>query len=205
MTAPLAYNSPHYVYRCFDADGRLVYVGCTKDPATRLAHHRSNAFWAGEVARVKMTVHPTKATGRAAERRAIRTESPRFNNMGRWATRGGWTSQQYVDFAHTLLAKGTFATSYNRGRLVKLFAEYLVKFGEPHPLDAKIRELWTQQDETQRRERALNELSSRARRLEIEAEEAAWLAAHVAECDLCQRHGALHPDCGDDGENEVAA
>lgn len=40
---------PHFVYRCFDADGRLLYVGLTKNPEQRLAGHRSQTLWFGDV------------------------------------------------------------------------------------------------------------------------------------------------------------
>lgn len=30
---------PHYLYRCYDANGRLLYIGCTIDPFKRWREH----------------------------------------------------------------------------------------------------------------------------------------------------------------------
>lgn len=31
----------HFLYRCYDADGRLLYIGCTSDVERRIEGHRS--------------------------------------------------------------------------------------------------------------------------------------------------------------------
>lgn len=38
----------HYVYRCFDADGELLYIGCTQYPDRRLTqeHPKRSPWWA---------------------------------------------------------------------------------------------------------------------------------------------------------------
>lgn len=35
----------HYVYRAYDADGRLLYVGCTKRLELRQKEHRTESNW----------------------------------------------------------------------------------------------------------------------------------------------------------------
>jgi predicted GIY-YIG superfamily endonuclease len=80
---------PHFVYRCFDAAGQLLYVGCALDVEDRMFHHthtcnigkvpngqlqRHMTSWTAEE-------HPDKATARAAERRTIAAEAPLLNRQ----------------------------------------------------------------------------------------------------------------------------
>lgn len=75
----------HYVYRCYDASGLLLYVGCTRDVAGRLQVHASS--WnnpASAVLNMRMASHeveefPTFEAARAAEREAIANEAPLAN------------------------------------------------------------------------------------------------------------------------------
>lgn len=79
-------NTPHVLYRCYDAAGRLLYIGCTHDINLRMDVHRSS--WSNPVSGVlNMRMeryevsdkYPSKATGRAAERQAIYDEEPLLN------------------------------------------------------------------------------------------------------------------------------
>jgi predicted GIY-YIG superfamily endonuclease len=75
----------HYVYRCYDADDRLLYIGCTEDLVSRFAVHASS--WSNPVSgtlNLRMVRHtveefPDKASGRKAEREAIYNEAPLLN------------------------------------------------------------------------------------------------------------------------------
>ncbi len=119
----------HYVYRCYGEDGRLVYVGCTQNLAGRLANHRSTSFWAPYVVKVRASVYPTKAAGRAAEAKAIRHEDPRFNCLGRWITHATWTAEQYRDYCRALTHLSITAyTLKHIDRVERMFAD---RFGEP--------------------------------------------------------------------------
>lgn len=87
-----AADQPHYVYRCFDSAGRLLYIGCTSDVVGRMQTHR--ASW-HVPASAKVNMHtvrhetveyPDRASARKAEREAIESEAPMFNvlhNQGR--------------------------------------------------------------------------------------------------------------------------
>ena len=70
------------VYRAFDADGTLLYVGQSMRPNQRIAHHKSHKTWAPLVAR--WTISDPMPTGDAldAEARAILTEKPFYNVAG---------------------------------------------------------------------------------------------------------------------------
>ena len=91
----------HSVYRCFDADGRLLYIGCTKDVAERMGVHRRSRgrspvsdYLNQHMVDYTVEAYPDRRTARAAERAAITVEAPLLNtryNQGRglaldWAT-----------------------------------------------------------------------------------------------------------------------
>jgi len=92
----------HYVYRLFDADARLIYIGCTYNVESRLKSHRHVMWWAPQIARIKITVHPTKAAAHEVERAAITAEKPRWNVNGKWAARSTFTVQDYADYIKAL-------------------------------------------------------------------------------------------------------
>lgn len=70
----------HYLYRLFDIEGDLLYVGVTAHPRNRMKAHRRRE-WGGRIdtARTRLCVFPTIDDAYRAEREVIRTERPRFN------------------------------------------------------------------------------------------------------------------------------
>lgn len=88
----------HWVYRCLDATGRALYVGCTKNLRARLDTHRRTAAWAPAVARVHATVHPDRPTALSVETAEIQRLDPRWNTKGRWANNVAWTDQDFADY-----------------------------------------------------------------------------------------------------------
>lgn len=81
----------HYLYRCYDTGGVLLYVGCTNDVQKRMYVHRrssarATASWWLSLCMDRYEVEgPFKGRGAAlkAERRAIRAEQPIFNTQER--------------------------------------------------------------------------------------------------------------------------
>lgn len=69
----------HALYRFYDVEGRLLYIGLTADLPTRLNNHRDDKPWWCEVTRVAVEHYPDRAAVIAAERRAIIAEGPRYN------------------------------------------------------------------------------------------------------------------------------
>lgn len=67
------------MYRCYDADDRLLYVGATSSLADRLEDHRNQAEWFTAHSRLRVQVFGDYADALAAERAAIRAEAPLFN------------------------------------------------------------------------------------------------------------------------------
>ena len=77
---------PHYIYRCFSADDRLLYVGCTSDVAARMRSHEvsvhgsaHSAFVTERTAYYTVQRFTDKAAARKAERLAIASERPLIN------------------------------------------------------------------------------------------------------------------------------
>lgn len=79
------------VYRFFDADGSLLYVGMTEHPLVRFAAHRTKAPWWSRVDSTRTTVTwcYTRAAAEKAELKAIADEEPEYNVVGKDGYRGG--------------------------------------------------------------------------------------------------------------------
>jgi hypothetical protein len=67
------------VYRPFNADGALLYVGITDDIATRWRDHAKVKPWWPQVVEQRAMWYPTREDALAVEGRAIETESPLYN------------------------------------------------------------------------------------------------------------------------------
>ncbi|HEY4267072.1 MAG TPA: GIY-YIG nuclease family protein [Galbitalea sp.] len=72
-------NDTHYVYRCYDAAGALLYIGCTQYPEKRIDQHRAARHWSTRIETVTFAGPYDYFVGLAIERNAIRTELPLFN------------------------------------------------------------------------------------------------------------------------------
>jgi hypothetical protein len=71
------------VYRAFDADGALLYIGSTGDLGARLYGHRCSSAWWPKHTALTFDEYPTLNAARAAEAEAIATEYPEHNKIGR--------------------------------------------------------------------------------------------------------------------------
>lgn len=69
------------VYRLFDADGVLLYVGASWNPKTRIFNHKDKPWWS-QVAKSTIEWHPDRFTALRFEAKAIVEESPLYNVMG---------------------------------------------------------------------------------------------------------------------------
>lgn len=66
------------VYRFYDIDGDLLYVGVAWNPHRRWSTHRRAEWWQ-MVRRVEVDVYRDEVTALAVERAWIRNAMPRFN------------------------------------------------------------------------------------------------------------------------------
>lgn len=76
----------HFVYHCFDASGRLLYIGCTRDVAARMLVHGSSwqnpasAYLNQHMDRYEVSgPFIGRLAGRKVEREAIAAEAPLLN------------------------------------------------------------------------------------------------------------------------------
>lgn len=68
------------LYRHYDADGDLLYVGISRDTLVRLAQHKANgAIWVDDVTKTSIECFPCRKEALKAERRAIKAERPLYN------------------------------------------------------------------------------------------------------------------------------
>lgn len=94
-------RKPAVVYRLFDADGALLYVGCTTDLRRRMMNHRCDRSWFSEVVELHTEPYPSRSEALRGERAAIDSEHPRHNvhplEQGR---RIAEATRRYRDEAH---------------------------------------------------------------------------------------------------------
>ena len=67
------------LYRHFDKNNTLLYVGVSLSYASRLAQHRDHAHWFQEVEIVKIERFSTRRDALDAEKRAVVSENPKCN------------------------------------------------------------------------------------------------------------------------------
>jgi predicted DNA-binding transcriptional regulator AlpA len=69
------------LYRHFNKEGRLLYVGVSLTAIKRLVEHRNGCAWYRQIARIEVEWFDTRDEALAAEAEAIRTEKPRHNSQ----------------------------------------------------------------------------------------------------------------------------
>lgn len=69
------------LYRFYDAQGRLLYVGITQRGRGRFHDHEADKAWWIDVATAAVDHYPTRAAAAIAERRAITRECPMHNTV----------------------------------------------------------------------------------------------------------------------------
>lgn len=68
-----------YLYRHFDSQKRLLYIGISVRPLVRLDQHRLHSFWFDQIANVGIEKYASRNEALSAERSAIQLERPLFN------------------------------------------------------------------------------------------------------------------------------
>lgn len=72
-------SSPTALYRAFDSDGRLLYIGIATDWGHRWSRHRQRSAFYAQVASLAIEWHPTREAAALAERAAVEGEEPLHN------------------------------------------------------------------------------------------------------------------------------
>jgi prevent-host-death family protein len=72
------------LYRLYDADGGLLYIGIAENPDTRWKQHAKQSHWWTKVdpSRSRVEWYPGGYDAAAAEKAAIAAEDPPFNVVG---------------------------------------------------------------------------------------------------------------------------
>lgn len=70
------------LYRYFDSDNRLLYVGITKNQSRRFSQHNSKAQWIDQIHTATFQHFDTREEALSAEANAIRNENPIHNIAG---------------------------------------------------------------------------------------------------------------------------
>jgi predicted GIY-YIG superfamily endonuclease len=77
------------LYRMWDEQGQLLYVGITLNLVSRFRDHEVSKAWWGEVATITLAAFQDRESVESAEREAIINENPRYNIMH--TSREQWT------------------------------------------------------------------------------------------------------------------
>lgn len=72
-------DRPSALYRHFDADGNLLYVGVSFDVFNRTSSHLHAAPWRAAIAQITIERFGNRGDALRAEWRAIHTERPKYN------------------------------------------------------------------------------------------------------------------------------
>lgn len=68
------------LYRHFDKEGQLLYVGISFRAVERLMKgHKNNAHWFDQVARIEIERFPSRSEALQAEKAAISKDQPKYN------------------------------------------------------------------------------------------------------------------------------
>lgn len=74
-------RTPTQLYRHYDADGELLYVGISVDFMKRLRQHGRVSEWFGRIASVRVEHFASRRDAESAEAVAIKRERPLFNKV----------------------------------------------------------------------------------------------------------------------------
>lgn len=67
------------LYRYFDSENALLYIGISLSHLQRLSQHRASSSWAYLIASTTVEYYPDKASALLAEAQAIKSERPKHN------------------------------------------------------------------------------------------------------------------------------
>ena len=72
-------KSPTELYRHYDENGMLLYVGISLSTTTRLSQHKAHSRWFSKIDTIKVVHYTSRKAALAAEKRAIKSEGPKYN------------------------------------------------------------------------------------------------------------------------------
>lgn len=81
MTTAHPMNGRTALYRLYDSEDRLIYVGITSDLTARWRAHQRDKYWWPEVARKAIEWFETRKSAERIEKIEIEEESPLYNKV----------------------------------------------------------------------------------------------------------------------------
>lgn len=90
-------TTPHALYRFYDLEDRLLYVGITLDLGARWKYHSKNKTWWTDVVRCTVEHFLTREAVLIAEKAAIIAEKPRWNIVHNGKVRGAKVAARGFD------------------------------------------------------------------------------------------------------------
>jgi hypothetical protein len=72
-------STPLKLYRHYDCDGVLLYIGISGSWIRRHCYHEKNTYWFNEIATITLESFESSQELYHAERRAIELENPKYN------------------------------------------------------------------------------------------------------------------------------
>jgi hypothetical protein len=88
-------DEPTALYRLYDADDNLLYLGISWHPAFRWEQHRNDKHWAHQVVRNTVEWYPNRPQALAAEEKATAAEKPRHDSS--WRKSAATDKPQWLD------------------------------------------------------------------------------------------------------------
>jgi hypothetical protein len=119
---------PTALYRLFDADGALLYVGIANSPESRWSQHAKTKEWWHLVADKTICWFDTRVVAADAEIKAIQAERPRFNIMHAPLASGSSAPDRTVGLAVKRVS--TTAVNANFARYTKVARDARFELGE---------------------------------------------------------------------------
>ena len=108
------------LYRLYDAEGELLYVGITRNPERRFAEHAADKPWWPLVTRRNVEWYEKRKHALAAKEAAIKKHEPYHNRDHS----PNWPSVRF-----------TMEMSVNQQKAVELLARSITATGSPPPVD----------------------------------------------------------------------
>jgi predicted GIY-YIG superfamily endonuclease len=113
------------LYRHFDGDNNLLYVGVSLSTFNRLSQHRDHSEWFKKIGRVEIEHFETRPLALEAEKKAIKTEKPKFNRAHK-------RTLAEIDNENRLIAAAEQRALTEKNKYIHKYVNYYVAYQLDH-------------------------------------------------------------------------
>lgn len=113
------------LYRQYDDEGRLLYVGISLSWPVRFKQHVSKSEWFEQVARIEIERFDTRPAALVAEKKAIKSEKPKFNIIHNKPTRRGGARRGIKQGDYVAFRVETIFGNKPRGRVTGVYGDFI--------------------------------------------------------------------------------